>query len=43
MAKPEVSCFECPNCRATYKLVRAEADPKTLDRSDYLPELWRAA
>ena len=24
---PEISRFDCPNCRAEYKLVRAEADP----------------
>jgi transcription elongation factor Elf1 len=32
VAKPYVACFDCPNCAAKYKLVRAEADAKTLDR-----------
>jgi hypothetical protein len=32
VAKPDVACFDCPNCAAKYKLVRAEADAKTLDR-----------
>jgi transcription elongation factor Elf1 len=32
VAKPDVARFDCPNCAAKYKLVRAEADAKTLDR-----------
>jgi predicted RNA-binding Zn-ribbon protein involved in translation (DUF1610 family) len=32
VAKPDVVSFDCPNCGAKYKLVRAEADPKLLDR-----------
>ena len=31
MAKPGVMRFDCPNCGAKYKMVRAEDDPKTLD------------
>ena len=32
MPEPDVSRFDCPNCGAKYKLVRALADPKLLDR-----------
>jgi predicted RNA-binding Zn-ribbon protein involved in translation (DUF1610 family) len=32
VAKSDISRFECPNCKAKYKLVRVEGDPKTLDR-----------
>ena len=32
MPNSSISRFECPNCGAKYKLVRAEADPKLPDR-----------
>jgi DNA-directed RNA polymerase subunit RPC12/RpoP len=31
VSKADVSRYECSNCGAKYKLVRAEADPKMLD------------
>ena len=31
-SEPDVSRFDCPNCGAKYKLVRVEADPKTINR-----------
>jgi hypothetical protein len=37
-----VSLFECPNCRAKYKLVRAQGDPKLLKPPNHLSKVWRA-
>jgi DNA-directed RNA polymerase subunit RPC12/RpoP len=32
VAKSDISRFECPNCRAEYKLVRVEPESKSVDR-----------
>ena len=32
MSKSGVSSFECPNCKAKYKVVAFEADPNSVDR-----------
>ena len=31
VSKSDVSSLECPNCKAKYKVVRVEADPKSVD------------
>ena len=37
MSKSDVSSFECPNCKAKYKVVRVEADAKSVDRQIACP------